>query len=185
MSAEEIDDVTNKDSLGAAYTIIGILSAAVVGFLVWFIYFRAEPESAVGNWSMLATVNAFLNSVSVAFLLLGLRAIKRGQQNIHKRYMVSAALSSILFLLSYLLYHYFVGDTKFEGQGILRPIYFFILITHIILSVINVPLVFATLFLAFTNRFARHRKLARITFPIWLYVSVSGVLVYFFLKFTS
>jgi putative membrane protein len=96
--------------------------------------------------------------------------------------MILATVSSALFLVGYLLYHYYHGDTKFPGEGVIRPIYFFILITHIITSIVVVPLVFLTLFFAITKRFAKHRKIAAWTYPVWLYVSVTGILVYYLLK---
>jgi len=96
--------------------------------------------------------------------------------------MVSAVIVAGTFLVSYVVYHHFHGDTPFTGQGIIRPIYFFVLISHIVLSMVAVPLVLTTLFFAGTARFDRHKKIARITFPVWLYVSVTGVAVYFFLK---
>lgn len=172
-----------KDNLKAVYTMIGVISAAIVGFLVWFIYFRPEAATESGQWAVLSTVNAVLNSICTVFLLLGLQAIKKGRRAIHLRYMTAAAITSGLFLISYLTYHHFVGDTKFVNESWIRFVYFFILITHIVLSVVNVPLVFTTLFLAYTKRFSKHRRIARITFPIWLYVSVTGVAVYIFLEF--
>jgi len=96
--------------------------------------------------------------------------------------MILATFSSALFLISYLLYHYYHGDTKFPGQGIIRPVYFFILITHIITSILVVPLIFTTLFFAASKRFEKHRRIARWTYPIWLYVSITGILVYLLLK---
>ncbi len=87
------------------------------------------------------------------------------------------------FLVSYIVYHHFHGDTRFGGHGLVRPIYFFVLISHIVMSMVALPLVLTTLFFAATEQFERHKKLARYTFPVWLYVSVTGVAVYFFLKF--
>jgi len=96
--------------------------------------------------------------------------------------MLSAVGVAGVFLASYIVYHHFHGDTRFGGQGLIRPVYFFILITHITGSIVALPLVLTTLFFAGTKRFERHRKLARVTFPVWLYVSVTGVAVFFFLK---
>ena len=96
--------------------------------------------------------------------------------------MLSAVGVAGLFLASYIVYHHFHGDTRFGGQGLIRPVYFFILITHITGSIVALPLVLTTLFFAGTKRFERHVKIAHVTFPVWLYVSVTGVAVFFFLK---
>ena len=98
------------------------------------------------------------------------------------RFMLSATIFSALFLASYITYHYFHGDTKFPAHGLIRPIYFFILITHITLSMTALPLIFATLWYALGSQFRFHRRIARWTFPVWLYVSVTGVIVYAVLK---
>ena len=165
-----------------AFAVIGVISAAVLGFLFWLLYFRAVAASAPAWTSSLPAVNALLNSTSAAFLVAGLVAIRRGRRELHMKLMMSAAAVAGLFLASYIVYHHFHGDTRFGGEGLVRPIYFFILVSHIVLSIAAVPLVLTTLFLAATKRFERHRRLARITFPIWLYVSVTGVLVFSFLK---
>ena len=101
------------------------------------------------------------------------------------RFMVTAVVFSGLFLVSYLVYHNFQGDTPFTGTGLIRPVYFFILISHIILSVFALPLALITVFFAWKNNFKSHKKIARVTFPIWLYVSVTGVLVFAMLKVFS
>ena len=99
----------------------------------------------------------------------------------HKKMMLSALFFSFLFLVSYLTYHAFHGDTLFQGEGWVRPLYFFILISHIILSVVVLPLVLTTVFFAATGNFTMHPKIARITLPLWMYISVTGVLVYLML----
>jgi putative membrane protein len=98
------------------------------------------------------------------------------------RFMLSATAFSALFLVSYITYHYFHGDTKFPAHGWIRPVYFFILITHISLSMVALPLILGTLWWALRSEFRFHKKIARWTFPIWLYVSVTGVIVYFVLR---
>jgi uncharacterized membrane protein YozB (DUF420 family) len=128
--------------------------------------------------SFLPHVNAFLNTTSAILLIIGYKLIRRGHIEAHKRCQLSALATSIAFLASYLTYHYFHGTTRFTGQGIIRPVYFAILTSHTILAVIIVPLVAVTLWRALHTDFARHRKIARITLPLWLYVSVTGVLVY-------
>ena len=126
----------------------------------------------------LPALNASLNAVSVIFLLLGYFFIRTKQVNRHKAAMLAAFSSSILFLISYLVYHYHVGSKPFPGQGWIRSIYFVILISHVVLAAAIVPLAIATLTLAWKERFQTHRRLARWTLPLWLYVSLTGVVVY-------
>lgn len=129
----------------------------------------------------LPALNASLNSVSLILLLLGYRAIRRHRILIHKRFMVSAFIVSILFLISYLTYRFLGSEKKFSGQGWIRPVYFFILITHVSLAATVPVLASRTLYLAWRGRWEAHRRWAVWTFPIWLYVSVTGVMVYFLL----
>ena len=131
--------------------------------------------------SQLPALNAALNSISAAFLLAGFLFIKSKNIKAHRACMLAAFASSTVFLISYLAYHYQVGSVPFKGQGFLRALYFSILLTHTILAVAVVPLVVITLLRALRNKFDAHRRVARWTFPIWLYVSVTGVLVYWML----
>lgn len=132
--------------------------------------------------SDLPAVNASLNALSTVFLTLGYIFIKQKKQNAHRNSMIAAFITSAIFLACYLTYHFNVkAVTKFQGQGIARPIYFFILITHIILAVIIVPLVLMSLSRALKQRFDAHKRIARWTWPLWMYVSVTGVLVYLML----
>jgi uncharacterized membrane protein YozB (DUF420 family) len=126
-------------------------------------------------------LNALLNATSAVLLISGYRFIRQGRINAHKRCQLSALTTSALFLASYLTYHFFHGSTRFAGQGISRPVYFTILISHTILAVVIVPLVGLTLWRALRADFERHRRIARITLPLWLYVSVTGVIVYLML----
>jgi len=130
---------------------------------------------------LLPHLNAFLNGSSAVLLVAGYSFIRRGKISAHKQCQLSALTASTLFLISYLTYHYFHGTTRFPGQGIARVIYFVILISHTILAVVIVPLVVITVTRALRGDFLRHRKIARITLPLWLYVSVTGVLVYLML----
>ena len=173
---EKIDDKS-------AVRFILVLSAGIVAFLIWFIYGReASGHSEHGFILSLPAVNASLNGMSAFFVLLGLFFIRRRRIRAHITCMILATTSSALFLVCYLLYHYFHGDTKFPGQGWIRPVYFFVLITHIVTSIVVVPMIFTTLFFAASKRFERHRGIARWTYPVWLYVSVTGILVYRMLK---
>jgi uncharacterized membrane protein YozB (DUF420 family) len=126
----------------------------------------------------LPALNACLNATSALFLLLGYRAIRRLEIVRHRRFMIAAAATSAVFLASYLTYHALVGSVRFTGQGPVRTLYFAILISHTILAIAVLPLVLRTLYLGLRRRDDRHRRIARWTFPIWLYVSVTGVVVY-------
>ncbi|MFQ5700356.1 MAG: DUF420 domain-containing protein [Acidobacteriota bacterium] len=129
----------------------------------------------------LPTLNAVLNATSALFLVAGYLFIRRRRVAVHKACMVTAFLVSSAFLVSYLVYHAQVGSVRFEGTGWLRGAYLAILIPHTILAAVIVPLAIATIWLARHERFAKHRRLARWTLPLWLYVSVSGVAVYWML----
>lgn len=129
----------------------------------------------------LPALNACLNATSAVFLLLGYWQIRQKKIAAHRVCMSAAFLTSVLFLLSYLYYHYHHGATKFPGQGALRLVYFAILLTHTVLAVVIVPMILLTLRRALKGEFAQHRRLARWTLPLWLYVSVTGVIVYLML----
>jgi putative membrane protein len=129
----------------------------------------------------LATLNAMLNATAALFMFAGYRAIKRKDRETHKRLMIGAFVASCLFLASYLTRMALYGDTRFGGEGALRILYFAILISHVLLALAAAPMVLRTIYLGLKNRVADHRKIARWTFPIWAYVSVTGVVVYLML----
>ncbi len=131
--------------------------------------------------SSLPHLNALLNSTSAVFLVAGYTFIRRGRIAAHRNCQLSALFTSVCFLISYLTYHYFHGSTRFAGQGLVRPIYFTVLISHTILAVVIVPLIAVTLYRATRADFIRHQQIARWTLPLWLYVSVTGVIVYLML----
>lgn len=126
-------------------------------------------------------INAALNLTSAICLVNGYLSIKRGLKEVHKRFMLAAFACSVIFLLSYLAYHFQVGSVKFQGTGPVRWVYLGILLTHTVLATATAPLAIATLSRALGGRFADHRKIARVTFPIWIYVSITGVVVYLML----
>lgn len=128
-----------------------------------------------------AELNASLNGTSGVLLLAGFTMIRQGRVQAHKRCMISAFIVSSVFLVSYVIYHIRVGDILFQGQGWIRPVYFTILISHVLLAIAIVPLAIITLSRALKEKFDRHRRIARWTFPLWLYVSVTGVVVYLML----
>jgi len=131
--------------------------------------------------SALPAINATLNATSAILLTIGYVFIRRKRVKQHKVCMLSAVGTSTLFLASYLFYHYHAGSTPFTGQGVIRHLYFAILISHSLLAAVIVPLVLITLYRAFTEKFDHHARLARWTLPLWLYVSVTGVLIYLML----
>jgi putative membrane protein len=125
-----------------------------------------------------AALNATLNGTSGILLAAGYVAIRTGKRETHKKFMISAFVVSCAFLVSYLNYHYRVGDVKFQGHGWIRPVYFTILISHIILAAVIVPMVLVTLRRAWLEKFDKHKLIARWTLPLWFYVCVTGVIVY-------
>lgn len=129
----------------------------------------------------LPALNAALNSVATVLLVLAFVAIKRGQKARHKALMLAATGVSAAFLTSYLIYHEAVGSVPFTAGGVARTVYFAILIPHVVLAAVQVPLILATLWFALRGTFDRHRRIARVTWPVWMFVSVTGVLVYLML----
>ncbi|WP_433780064.1 DUF420 domain-containing protein [Flavobacterium anhuiense] len=128
--------------------------------------------------SFLPPIYATTNGITAVILVWAVLAIKKGNQKLHERLMTFAIALSVAFLVMYVAYHMTSDSTKYGGEGALRYIYFFILITHILLSIAIIPLVLITYVRALAKRFDRHRKIAKITFPLWLYVAVTGVIVY-------
>ncbi|MDB5102440.1 MAG: hypothetical protein JWP91_129 [Fibrobacteres bacterium] len=158
-----------------------IVSASAVGFLFWLIYLRKGGGEA-SSLAFLPSVNAGLNATTTVFLLRGWFAIRTGNRVLHAFCQKMAFVFSSVFLVCYIVYHAVHGDSRFLGQGLIRPLYFSILISHIVLSIVALPMVLATFFFALSGRFATHRKLARFTLPVWLYVSITGVLIFAVLK---
>ncbi len=128
--------------------------------------------------TFLPPIYAFINGLTAILLITALWAVKNRKLLLHERLMKTALLCSIAFLLMYVAYHMTSDSTPFGGEGVIRYVYFFILITHIVLSILVIPFVLLTYVRAITKDFDRHKKLARIAYPLWLYVAISGVLVY-------
>ena len=162
--------------------LIALVSAAALGFLVYLIYGRDASGTTNGFLAFLPALNASCNAITSVLIVLGLSAIGRGDREAHRRRMLSAFATSSLFLIGYITYHAFHGETKFPGQGFVRPLYFSILISHIALSAIVLPMILTTFWFALSNQLVRHVKLARWAYPIWLYVSVTGVIIFVVLK---
>lgn len=153
-------------------TIVSILVPLVVAIL-----FGVKIPGAEPLW-FLPPIYATTNGITAVLLLLALWAIKSGNRKMHQNLMNSCIALSVLFLLMYVAYHMTSESTAYGGEGVVRYFYYFILITHIILSIAIIPLVLKTYARAYLGNYESHRKLARITFPIWFYVAVSGVIVY-------
>jgi uncharacterized membrane protein YozB (DUF420 family) len=130
------------------------------------------------DYTIFPVINATLNGTSAVLIATGRVLIRRGQIAAHRAIMIAAVVCSSGFLFSYLWYHAHVGSVRFQGQGIVRPVYFAILISHTLLAAVVVPLVIVTLVRGLRARFDRHRAIARWTYPVWLYVSVTGVVIY-------
>jgi putative membrane protein len=160
-------------------TIVAILaiSAAAVAFLLWLLYVHQAPAEFATRLNFLPTLNAVLNGLSATALLIGFNFIRQHKIPQHRASMMTAFVFSSLFLVSYIVNHALHGDTKFPGHGPVRTIYLAILASHILLSVVALPMVLTTFFFSLSGRIPQHRRIARFTFPIWLYVSVTGVVV--------
>ncbi|MDA2923973.1 DUF420 domain-containing protein [Acidobacteria bacterium AH-259-G07] len=157
---------------------IGLVSVLVLVGVAFILLVRQPQVEGSDNISGLPAVNAFLNGTSAVLLTVGYLLIRRKKVTGHKLCMVTAFGVSCLFLVSYLIHHYRVGSTPFSGQGWVRPVYFTLLISHIILAALIVPLALTALYRALNAQFDKHVKITRWALPIWLYVSVSGVIVY-------
>jgi putative membrane protein len=167
--------------LGRAFSVIVVLSLVVFAFLFWLVYIKKAAGVHSQIIADLPAVNAGLNSLSTIFLISGLVAILRKKYALHMRFMFSALISSATFFVCYVIYHNAHGDTRFPHVWV-RPYYLAILISHIVLSGVAVPLILGSFYLSLSGRYSLHRKVSKITFPIWLYVSITGVVVFAFLK---
>lgn len=169
-------------SVPKALGVIFLISALAFLFLLWLIYIK-EAFDTTATWvDQLPALNALLNSTSTVLIIAGYSAVRKRKFIRHMKFMLTAFITSCLFLVSYLLYHNFAGHTPFPGEGIIRPVYFTILISHIILSAFVVPLVLTSFYFAYSGKFITHRKVSRWTLPVWLYVSVTGVVIFFVLN---
>ena len=156
--------------------VISALTAIVLGGVALVIYVPHGGHAGESSW--LPEINASLNATAAVLLGTGYVFIRRRRVAAHRACMIAAFAASSLFLITYVIHHARVGSVPFQGAAWLRPVYFGLLIPHIVLAALVVPLALTTIHLAWRGRFDRHRRLARVTLPIWLYVSVSGVLVY-------
>ena len=176
----------SNDSIKTAVIRILLLSGAAFGLLVWILYFKgASDDVDSGRLSFLPAVNASINGLCAVCIVCGFFAIKSGRRKLHMGFMITAISLSAVFLVSYITYHTIHGDTKFLTEGAIRYVYFGILISHIICTAFALPLIFSAVFFAVTKRFELHKKVVKFTVPIWLYVSVTGVMIFFLLRANS
>ncbi len=164
-----------------ALPVIGVVSVFVVLSVGYLLLGRQTGLPSGTNVSALPALNAFLNGTSAVLLSIGYIFIRLKKVTAHKTCMLAALGVSFLFLISYVIYHYQAGSVAFEGTGFIRPVYFTLLISHIVLAACIVPLALITIYRAWSGQFDRHKRIARWTLPIWLYVSVTGVIVYWML----
>jgi len=158
------------------FIVISILIPVVVGVLL---YIPKGEMTSTSNWIYtLPFYNAIINTLTSILLILGFYFVKSGQVRFHKASMITAFLLGALFLVFYVIYHSNAESTKFGGEGAVRFVYFFFLITHILLAFIVVPLVLSAIYFAVSQKIEQHRRIVKYTFPVWLYVSVTGVIVY-------
>lgn len=166
----------------AFFVFTAVFSTAALTLLAYILMVRKGGGLEGLDLRFMPAVNATLNTLAATCLTAGWLTIRRGSRRVHQWLMVGAFVASTVFLVGYLAYHYVHGDTKFAGVGAIRAVYFFILITHILLSVPVVPMALLAFYFAWRQSFTRHRKVTRLLAPIWLYVSVTGVLIYFLLR---
>ena len=157
------------------------VSAVAVAFISYILRRDAGPTGAL-DLSFVPAVNATCNALASVCLVAGYLAIRRKAVRLHRLCMVTAFAMSGVFLVGYLSYHYVHGDTKYAGDGLGRTVYLLVLASHVILSITVVPGCLTSFYFALTKQFERHRRLNRVFLPIWLYVSVTGVLIYFMLR---
>lgn len=166
----------NKNDVKAKW-LIGIFSFVV--FAVVVSLGRIHLQVNLGfDVHIFALINAIINSVIALLLVAALIVVKQKKYVLHKKLMLASLVLSILFLVSYIAHHLLAGDTKFGGEGVIRYIYYFILVTHIFLAAVILPFILFTAYRGLTAEFAQHKKIAKITWPLWLYVAITGPVVY-------
>ena len=155
-----------------------LIASVLIPIVVAVLYFMPKKVETSEGLYLLPKLNAIINAITSLVLIVAFWAIKKGKIIWHKRLMLAALGLSVLFLLSYVCYHALAVSTPYGGEGFLRKLYFFVLLTHIILAIVIVPLVLVTFSRALSEKFDKHKKIARITLPLWLYVTITGVIVY-------
>jgi putative membrane protein len=164
------------------FLLIAVLSVAVPLLVSFLLFVPQTGKLGDVNVTFLPKLHALLNSLTAIALVVGFSFIRKVNIRYHRFAMVTAIVLSAFFLISYVTYHYQAAPTRFGGEGTIRGIYYFILLTHIVLAAVIVPLVLLSVYFAISNQLARHRRIARWTLPIWLYVAITGVVVYFMIS---
>lgn len=172
----------HKPGAGPAIAAILVISAAASLFLFWLIYVHPASDVASVRFAFLPPLNAVLNGLSATALLIGFTFIRARRIAAHRASMITAFAFSTLFLVGYILHHALHGDVHYPVHAAWRSIYIPLLISHIVLATLTLPLVLVTFFFSLSGRFPQHRRVARWTFPLWLYVSVTGVVTYVMLR---
>jgi putative membrane protein len=170
-----------KTDQKTARLLIWVVSGIVFGVVAALSRIQVPAPTGL-DVHIFAKANAVINSLVSLLLIAGLVTAKSGRWQLHRRVMLAAMCLSAIFLVSYILHHLFAGDTKFGGQGWIRPVYYFILITHIFLAAGSLPFILFTAYRALAGKYAEHARMARRVWPIWFYVSLSGVIVYFLIS---
>jgi len=166
-------------------TLIGLISLGIFAFLLWILFVKEPLVEFEDRFLFLPALNALLNALSATCVVLGVRAIRRHRPRIHMRFVLGGCFFTVVFLISYIFHHVLHGNTPFLGIWWLKALYLWMLGTHILVAAVTLPLILTTLYLAFTGRFSVHRRLARYTFPAWLYMSVTGILIFLLLKLSG
>ena len=171
-----------KSGTGPAIAAILFISAAASLFLFWLIYVHPASDAASVRFAFLPALNAVLNGLSATALLIGFTFIRARRIAAHRAAMITAFAFSTLFLVGYILHHALHGDVHYPVHAAYRSFYIPLLVSHIVLATVTLPLVLVTFFFSLSGRFPQHRRIARWTFPLWLYVSVTGVITYVMLR---
>ena len=154
------------------------LSAAATAFLFWLIYVHTAPQAFADRLLFLPALDALMNGLAGICLIAGFYCIRRRNIKAHRRSMITALVFSCIFIVVYTINHALHGDVLYQGQGLMRTVYFSVLISHIVLCTVALPMILITFFFSLTGRFPQHKKIARFTLPVWLYVSITGVAVF-------
>jgi putative membrane protein len=173
-----VAETNQRPSVALPVVLIVAVSAAAVCFLLWLLYMHHPIDASVAHFRFLPLLNAVLNGLCTIALLTGFYFIRSHKIPAHRAAMMTAFVFSSLFLVSYITNHALHGETHFPGSGTVRTFYLSLLLSHVLLSVVALPMVLTTFFFSLTGRFRQHRQIARYTLPIWLYVSFTGVVVY-------
>jgi putative membrane protein len=174
--------VSPRSSTRPAIAAILAISAAASLFLFWLIYVHPAADTSNVRFGFLPALNAVFNGLSATALLIGFTFIRRRRIAAHRASMITAFVFSTLFLVGYIAHHALHGDVRYPIHAAYRSIYLPLLASHIILAVVALPMVLVTFFFSLTGRFPQHRRIARVTFPLWLYVSITGVVTYAMLR---